>query len=140
MEQLAPASVGRWGTWGKGWREDGPKQVDQGLGNVLAEVAVGGSWMVIHTLRQHCRFSGLVRASVLFYRVNKISSKKKKKRSVTGPPELLIEKAEYLVLEGELSGNKLAGLSVRQTSVQIPTLPVTVSKFPSIFRLNFFHS
>ena len=80
MEQLAPASVGRWGTWGKGWREDGPKQVDQGLGNVLAEVAVGGSWMVIHTLRQHCRFSGLVRASVLFYRVNKISSKKKKKK------------------------------------------------------------
>lgn len=62
MEQLGPASVGRGGTWGKRWREDGPKQVDQGLGNALAEVPIGGSWMVTHTLQQHCGFSGLVKS------------------------------------------------------------------------------
>lgn len=43
MEQLALASVGRGGTWGRGWREDGPKQVDRGLGNALADWLLDGN-------------------------------------------------------------------------------------------------
>lgn len=53
-----PTMGGRGGTEVRAWRKDAQKQVGQGLGNALAEVAVGGSWMIIHTLQQHCWFSG----------------------------------------------------------------------------------
>lgn len=54
MEVQVPASGGRGGTGFRAWRKDAQKQVGQGLGNALAGVAVGGSWMIIHTLQQLC--------------------------------------------------------------------------------------
>lgn len=48
MELPVPASGGRAGTGLRAWRKDAQKQV------ALPQVAVGGSWMIIHTLQQHC--------------------------------------------------------------------------------------
>lgn len=51
MEQLVPASDGRGGTGVWGVKES------RWVTALALANAVGGSWMIIHTLRQHCLFS-----------------------------------------------------------------------------------